>query len=440
MRMANIEQPGEALCVRVLWGERRVATHMLHPGQQLALAATGEQVPVSDAPLSFRTGPGHFSLAFGEGVVGEVLRNGEVPLTLGDAVHRGLAFEEAKGWSFDIGRADVLRLGRGPVSVEAFRVRAPPKAVGTLDDSIDYRFLNTLLVCVALFVVMAMQAQLNAEESLDDTASSDVTRMRRILVQAEKPQPKKSTPDPVKTEPVKRAPRKNVAEGSPRPPSKPVKDPGGSNAQNAALIAGRIFGGPGASGVMGPGGLGKDLEGALGNVVAANGTGNGGWSLKGNGAGGPGGDPAQIGAIALSGVAKKSGIGNLCHGPGPCKTSEGPTMPPDPPFACSPQSGGATCMDKELIRKVINGHRDQIRFCYELALQQSPSLAGKVAVQFAVAESGNVAVAKVDQNTSQNATLGDCLVSRVRTWQFPVPKQSAGFRVTYPFVFKPAGG
>ena len=97
-------------------------------------------------------------------------------------------------------------------------------------------------------------------------------------------------------------------------------------------------------------------------------------------------------------------------------------------------------MDKELIRKVINGHRDQIRFCYELALKQAPSLAGKVAVQFAVANTGNVAVAKVDQNTSQSATLGDCLVSRVRTWQFPMPKQSAGFRVTYPFVFKPAGG
>jgi TonB family protein len=189
---------------------------------------------------------------------------------------------------------------------------------------------------------------------------------------------------------------------------------------------------------MGPGGLGKELEGALGNVVAANGTGNGGWSIKGNGAGGPGGDPAQIGAIGVSGVANKTGIGTLCHGPGPCKSSEEPKISDDPPIVCS--NGGEQCMDKELIRKVINGHRDQIRFCYELALQQAPSLAGKVAVQFAVGESGNVAVAKVDQNTSHNATLGDCLVSRVRTWQFPMPRRSAGFRVTYPFVFKPAGG
>lgn len=438
--MANTGTRGEALCVRVLWGERRVATHLLHPGDQLALASTGEPVPAVDAPLSFRTtAPGHFSLAFGEGVVGEVLRNGETPLTLGDAVHRGLAFEEKKGWSFDIGRADVLRLGRGPVSVEAFRVRAPPKAVGSLDDSIDYRFLNTLLVCLALFGVLAMQAQFTSEETIDDSVSSDVTRMRRILVQAQKPLPKKiasdTTPTPLKKTPVKRAP----AEGSPRPPSKPVKDPGGSPSVVASNLVGRLFGGPGAAGVMGPGGLGKDLEGALGNVVAANGNGNGGWSIKGNGAGGPGGDPAQIGAIPRSGIAAKDGIGKLCHGPGPCKSSLAPPEITSEQILCADNGTGGQCMDKELIRKVIASHRDQVRFCYELALQQSPSLAGKVAVQFAVIETGGVATARIEQNTAQSATLGDCLVSRVRTWQFPINKRSAGFRVTYPFVFKPSG-
>ena len=96
-------------------------------------------------------------------------------------------------------------------------------------------------------------------------------------------------------------------------------------------------------------------------------------------------------------------------------------------------------MDKELIRKVIAGHRDQIRFCYELALQQSPALSGKVAVQFAVGTAGLVSTARVENSTARSEALGDCLVSRVRTWQFPVGARSAGFRVTYPFVFKPSG-
>jgi TonB family protein len=437
--MPNIEPRGEALCVRVLWGERRVATHLIHPGAKLALTSTGEAV-TTEAPLQFEAGSRHFSLAFQEGVVGELLRNGETPLTLGDAVHRGLAVEEQKGWSFEIGRADVLRLGNGPVSVEAFRVRAPPKALGSLEDSVDFRFLNTLLICFALFFVMAVEAQLSeAGEGGDDVVSSDVTRMRNILVKAEKPQPKRHVAE-VATE-VTRQPKKTApAEGKPSPPNKPVKDPGGANVPTAQQLAKSIFGGAGAGNVLGPGGLGADLTGALGNVVAANGDGLGGWSIRGNGAGGRNGDPIQIGSPKTSGIAGKKGVGELCQGPGPCKKDGGPPgLPPEPPFGCTPDGAGAVCMDKELIRKVINGHRDQIRFCYELALQQAPALSGKVSVAFAVATSGVVAAARVENSSAHSEALSECLVSRVRTWQFPVGKQGNGYRVTYPFVFKPSG-
>ena len=129
----------EALCVRVLWGERRMATHLLHPGRKLALGSTGEAVTATEAPLQFEVGQRHFALTFQKDVVGELLRNGEAPLSLGEAVHRGLAVEEKQGWSFDIGRSDVLRLGRGPVTLEAFRVRAPPKAIGSFEDLVDFR-------------------------------------------------------------------------------------------------------------------------------------------------------------------------------------------------------------------------------------------------------------------------------------------------------------
>ena len=425
----------EALCVRVLWGERRMATHLLHPGGKLALGSSGE-VATTGAPLQFEVGSRHFALTFQNGVVGELLRNGEVPLSLGDAVNRGLAVEEKQGWSFDIGRADVLRLGNGPVTLEAFRVRAPPRAIGSLE--VDYRFLNSLLVCFALFFALAVNAQLSSDEEYDEVGSTEVTRMRNILVKAEKPQPKlRSTSEP-STEPSKQ-PKKKLAAGSPRPQNKPVKDPGGK-APNALQIADALFAGRGASGVMGPGGLGKDLEGALGNVVAVNGDGLGGWSTRGNGGGGVNGDPAQIGSIKTSGQAGKTGVGTLCGGPGPCKKDTlGPGFSADPPMGCTPEGGGAVCMDKDLIRKVIAGHRDQIRFCYEMALQTSPALAGKVSVQFAVATSGAVAAARVENSSANSNALGDCLVSRVRTWQFPVGKLGNGYRVTYPFVFKPSG-
>ncbi len=418
----------EALCVRVLWGERRVATHLLRGGEQLALSNVGDVVTPGDARMAFDAA----SLTFHEGVTGTVLRNGETPLSLGDVVHRGLAVEHEGGWHFELGRADVVRLGAGPVEVEAFRVRAPPRAVTAWQP--DYRFLNTLLICLALFLGFALHASLDVEAWEDDTVSRDMTRFRRILVKSEPP------PVPVKKqaaetkEPTKTK-RVAASEGSPKPPNKPTRDTGGA-LPDAKLLAGRIFGGPGAAGVFGPGGLGKELAGAMGGVVALNGVGNGGWSLKGNGAGGPMDQTIQIGGIARSGVDKLQGIGRLCSGPGPCKTSEGP---PDIDDGTAVLCGGGPCMDKELIRKVINSHRDQIRFCYEQALQQAPSLGGKVAVQFMVNSAGTVPTARVAQSTANNQLLSDCLVSRVRGWQFPVGKGVAGYSVTYPFVFKRAG-
>ncbi|MGV3620874.1 MAG: AgmX/PglI C-terminal domain-containing protein [Archangium sp.] len=417
----------EALCVRVLWGERRVATHLLQRGAQLSLNQVGEAVPQEKAPMKFDV----TGLTFHEGIVGTLLRNGETSLSLGDAVSRGLAVEAQGAWNLELGRADIVRLGTGPVSVEAFRVRAPPKAANLWEP--DWAFLNTLLLCVAVFAGFAIQASINEEAwGDDDSVSTDVTKLRRILVKPEAPPPLVPQKVADVKEP-KKQPRVERSEGSPKPPHKPTRDTGGSI--SAKELAGRLFGGPGAAGVMGPGGLGKELEGAMGSVVALNSVGNGGWSFKGKGAGGPGDQTIQIGGIGRSKYSGPGGvgIGALCKD---CKQKLGP--PPidtDTTVTCD----GGACMDKELIRKVINSHRDQIRYCYEQALLSSPSLNGKVAVQFLVGGTGAVPTARVAQNTAGNQSLSDCLVSRVRTWNFPVGKGGAGYSVTYPFVFKRAG-
>lgn len=443
----NQHAPTEALCVRVLWGEHRVATHLLHRGQVLSLGPTGEPSPASTSQaMQFLVAAGHFEVGFSEGVVGTFLRNGETELSLSDAVHRGVATEAKHGWACDLGASDRVTLGArrrgaeelGPVRVEAFRVKAPARAVATREP--DYAFLNTLLVCFALFAAVAMHAELRVEaEDIDDVVSSDVTRMRRILVQAEKPTPmpkSQSNAPPTKT-PTKRQPVP-VAEGSPRPPSKPQRDVGGSAPVQAKELAGRLFGGPGAAGIVGPGGLGKEIAGALGNVVAMNGNGNGGWSIKGDGAGGAGGESARIGGIPTSGTAKKFGAGGCETGCLIGKEKTDIVMDSTPPVVCSTASG-EPCMDKDLIRKVIASHRDQVRYCYELALQRAPSLAGKVAVQFLVGNTGAVPTARIDFNNVGSEELGECLVTRVRSWQFPVGKGAGGYRVTYPFVFKPTG-
>lgn len=414
----------EALCVRVLWFDVRVATHVLRKGATLALNTLGELTQPTHAPMRFDSR----TLTFHEGLTGTLLRNGETALSLSDSVARGLAVEEQGGWTLELGRADRVALGNGPVRVEAFRMRAPTRPAAAFNP--DYGFLNSLLACAAVFFLFAANAEFSKDLDDDDAPPVSSSTLRRILVQSEPPPPPKKRAE--ETADTPKPTRRLASEGRPKPPHTPQRETGGVN---VAALTGRLFGGLGASGVFGPGGLGKELSGALGGVVAVNATGNGGWSLRGDGAGGPHDGTIQIGGIARSGVAQKTGIGALCAGPGPCKKSFGPELTPDPPVEC----GGGGCMDKELIRKVIAGHRDQIRYCYEYALQTTPALGGKVAVQFFVNEAGSVSTARVAESTVASHQLSDCLVSRVRTWQFPVGKNAAGYRVTYPFLFKRAG-
>lgn len=424
---STVETRDEALCVRVLWGERRLATHLVRR----------EPLAVGDGPAPLRfDGAEGFGVAFTEGVAGEVLRHGDTPLSLGEAVHRGLAHETPHGWRLEVGRRDLVRLRRGPLTVEAHRVRAPARAVGALDEAVDYRFLNTLLVCFALGFGFLAQASFEAEASdADELDPRQLATLRRVLVKPASPPPPPRRVDaaPEKELAAARQPRKApVAEGRPRALTTPRADTGGLS---AAAFGRHVFG-PGLSGVLGPGGLGQELEGAMGRVAAATGDGLGGWSLRGSGAGGPGGERIGIGGVATSGVAQRGEFGRLCGGPGPCKASTTPVVEVSDPIACD-GADARPCMDKELIRKVIASHRDQLRFCYELALQSAPSLAGKVVLSFAVAPSGDVAAARVQETKVGSPTLESCLVSRVRTWRFPALPRSPGYRVTYPFLFKP---
>src|SRR6185295_3980242 len=47
-------------------------------------------------------------------------------------------------------------------------------------------------------------------------------------------------------------------------------------------------------------------------------------------------------------------------------------------------------LDKEIVRRIIRRHINEVRFCYEEALRKQPRLGGRIGVQFTIAGSGQV--------------------------------------------------
>lgn len=106
-----------------------------------------------------------------------------------------------------------------------------------------------------------------------------------------------------------------------------------------------------------------------------------------------------------------------------------------------PAAGGAQVsggsIDREVIRRVIRRHINEIRFCYEKELAKNPGLAGHVAVSFRVATSGAVDKSEIKSSTLNNAAVESCIAGRVLTWVFPAPV-GGPVAITYPFVLRGA--
>ncbi|MBY0370757.1 AgmX/PglI C-terminal domain-containing protein [bacterium] len=96
-------------------------------------------------------------------------------------------------------------------------------------------------------------------------------------------------------------------------------------------------------------------------------------------------------------------------------------------------------LPKDVINEVVQRHRSEIRACYDAALQRNPGLRGKVVVAFNIAPNGIVQTASVKESTLGDAGLGNCIVSRVKSWVFPKPEAPVVTEVSaYPFYLNPA--
>lgn len=94
----------------------------------------------------------------------------------------------------------------------------------------------------------------------------------------------------------------------------------------------------------------------------------------------------------------------------------------------------ASSIDKDLIRRVIRAHLDEVRACYAEGLARDPALAGRVVIHFTIATSGKVTESRVSESDLGDAAVGQCIAEAALGWRFVGGAQIA---VSYPFVLTP---
>jgi hypothetical protein len=186
--------------------------------------------------------------------------------------------------------------------------------------------------------------------------------------------------------------------------------------------------------------LGSDAADVLGGLVGTEvgeAYGVGGLGLVGSGRGGGGTGEGTIGLGNLGTIGKGggggsgSGYGRGAGGLGGRRAGAPEVVPGTAEVRGS--------LDKEIIRRIIRRHINEVKFCYERELVKNQNLVGRVMIQFTIAGTGMVAASVVQASTMNNPPVEQCIAQAVRRWEFPKPSGGGIVVVTYPFVLKAAG-
>ncbi|MCK9462796.1 MAG: TonB family protein [Proteobacteria bacterium] len=162
--------------------------------------------------------------------------------------------------------------------------------------------------------------------------------------------------------------------------------------------------------------------------------GHGGLGISGTGKGGGGTGYGSIGLGSLGTIGHGAGSGSGAgYGRGGNRYGV---------RAAAPQirAGAAVVtgsLSKEVIRRIVRRHINEVRFCYEQQLQSDPSLGGRVVIRFVIDSKGNVTAAEVAESTFNDTIIETCILAAVRRWKFPAPEGGGGVVVNYPFELMP---
>ena len=181
----------------------------------------------------------------------------------------------------------------------------------------------------------------------------------------------------------------------------------------------------------------EDVFGGLTGTDVGSAFGMGGLGLIGTGRGGGGNGEGTIGWGTTGLIGKGAGGGNGSNygrgsgaGFGPRKKRVPRVRQPKPPII-----RGA--VDKDVIRRIVRNHINEVRHCYNQGLTKDPNLKGRVAVQFSIGPTGRVKLAVIAESSLKDRNVANCIAGAVKRWKFPRPDSGGHVLVTYPFALSP---
>ncbi|AHZ84899.1 AgmX/PglI C-terminal domain-containing protein [Bdellovibrio bacteriovorus] len=317
-----------------------------------------------------------------------------------------LDFDEMKDQKVQLGKFGSMRLVKEVKAV-------PADLLVRTDDKKDLKASVMMAFAILLLLLSIFKLAPKENAKVTEQLKQEVVK----IVQAKEQRKRTVAPttnmmaDPTATKmPVKRAELvKRSGALSALGSLRSGKQRGGLNLGAVNTTAGVGLGGTGGSGGVQTSLYGKGITSApLG--PGANIAGGGGYGTKGKGGG-------QAGYGSLSLVGSAGGA----------------------PVPLGAEAEVAQGLDRSAIDEVIRRNLGQVRFCYEQALQGTPSLSGRVAMGFTIGGNGLVKSASVESSSMANKGVEDCITMRLKTWKFPLPQGGVDVKVTYPFVLRRQG-
>lgn len=127
-------------------------------------------------------------------------------------------------------------------------------------------------------------------------------------------------------------------------------------------------------------------------------------------------------------------------GTDPGSSTIGWSRPRSVPQVRQAQAAVTGALDKDIVRRIVRAHVNEVRHCYHQGLKLRPELAGQVRVAFTIGSEGSVLTSMVLDSSLGDDEVGRCITRAVARWRFPRPTSGGAVNVVMPFVLDPGDG